>query len=63
MRACHAAGPGSIPGGTGFLGEIFRGFPSPVTQMQDVLDPKFPEYHLAIIIIDNYNHSLRTPMS
>ena len=25
MRACHAAGPGSIPIGTGFLGEVFLG--------------------------------------
>ena len=26
MRACHAAGPGSIPVGTSFLGEVFSGF-------------------------------------
>ena len=26
MRACQAAGPGSIPVGTSFLGEVFSGF-------------------------------------
>ena len=26
MHAYHAAGPGSIPGGTSFLGEVFSGF-------------------------------------
>ena len=26
MRACHAAGPRSIPVGTSFLGEVFSGF-------------------------------------
>ena len=26
MRACHAAGPDSIPVGTSFLGEVFSGF-------------------------------------
>ena len=33
MRACHTAGPGSIPVGTNFLGEDFSGFSSPVRQM------------------------------
>ena len=34
MRACHAAGPGSIPGRDRFPGwGFFRGFSSPVRQM------------------------------
>ena len=36
MCACHAAGPGSIPGRDKFLGEVFRGFSSPVWQMTGI---------------------------
>ena len=39
MRACHAAGPGSIPGRRSFLGEVFSGFSSPVRQMSGSFRP------------------------
>ena len=38
-RVCHAAGPGSIPGRDKFLGEVFRGFSSPVRQMSGSFKP------------------------
>ena len=63
MRACHAAGPGSIPGRDKFPGwGFFRGYSSPVRQMSGSFRPPwFPENHLAIIII--HHHSLRGPMT
>ena len=40
MRACHAAGPGSIPGRDRFPGwGFFRGFSSPVRQMSGGFRP------------------------
>ena len=40
MRACHAAGPGSIPGRDKFPGwGFFRGFPSPIRQMSGNFRP------------------------
>ena len=61
-RACHAAGPGSIPDRDRFFWvRFFRGFSSPVRQISKLQAPKVPEYHLAIIIITH--HSLRAPMT
>ena len=62
-RACHAAGPGLMPGrdklpGWGFFG-VFAHLQD---KCQEVLGPKVPEYHLAIIIIITH-HSLRAPMT
>ena len=43
--------------GTGFLGEVFRSFSSPVRQMSGKFRPlKVPEYHLAVVIIIPYSH-------
>ena len=43
MRACHAAGPGSIPGRDKFPGRgFFRGFSSPVRQMSGSFRPQGP---------------------
>ena len=39
MRACHAAGPGSIPGRDKFRVRFFRGFSSPVRQMSGSFRP------------------------
>ena len=39
IRACHAAGSGSIPVGTSFLAEVFRGFYSPVRRMSGSFRP------------------------
>ena len=40
MRACHATGPGSIPGRDKFSGwTFFRGFSSPVRQMSGSFSP------------------------
>ena len=40
MRACHATGPGSIPGRDKFPGwDFFRGFSSPVRQMSGSFRP------------------------
>ena len=40
MRACHAAGPGSIPGRDKFPGRgFFRGFSSPVRRMSGSFRP------------------------
>ena len=41
MRACHAAGPGSITGRDRFPG-FFRGFSSPVRKCQETLGPQGP---------------------
>ena len=61
-RACHAAGPGSIPGRDRFPGWGFFGvFPHLSDKCQEALGPKVPEYHLAIIIM--HHHSLRAPMT
>ena len=51
------------PIGTSFLGEVFRGFYSPVRQMSGSFrPPKVPDYHLVISIIIT-QHSLRAPMT
>ena len=51
------------PIGTVSWVRFFRGFSSPVRQMSGSFSPpKFPEYHLAIIIIIAH-HSLRAPMT
>ena len=57
MRACHAAGPGSIPGRDKFPGWGFsRGFSSPVKQMSGRFrsqGPRIPfghHYHLSSFI-------------
>ena len=51
-----------FPVGISFLGEVFRGFSSPVRQMSESFRPPwFPEYHLAIII--THHLSLRAPMT
>ena len=42
VRACHAAGTGRSPVGTSFLGEVFRGFSSPVRQMSGSFRPQDP---------------------
>ena len=48
MRACPAAGPGSIPGRDKF--EVFSGFfLTCKTNVRKLYAPKVPEYHLAII--------------
>ena len=49
MRACHAAGPGSIPGRDRFPGWGFFGFF--LTCKTNVRKLKVPEYHLAVVII------------
>ena len=55
MRACHAAGLGSIPVGTSFLGEVFSGFfLTCKTNVRKLWAHKVPEYHLAIIIIHHH---------
>ena len=53
MRACHAAGKGSIPGRDKFPGwGFFSGFFLTVRQISGSFRPtRFPEYHLDIIII------------
>ena len=50
MRACHAAGPGSIPGRWGFL----RGFSSPVRQMSGSFRPQGPRISFG----HHYHHQL-----
>ena len=57
MRACHAVGPGSIPGRVRFPGwGFFRGYSSPVRQMSgNFRPPKVPEYHLAVVFIIPYS--------
>ena len=58
MRACHSAGPGSIPGRDKFPGCGFFGFFSHLyDKCQEALDPKVPKYHLAVIIILSYSSS------
>ena len=59
MRACHAAGPGSIPGKDKFPGLGFsRGFSSPVRQMSGSFRPQGPRisfghhYHPSSFITD-----------
>ena len=53
MRACHAAGPGSISCPDTFLGRVFfRGFSSPVNQCQEALGPIVPR-----ISFGHHNHS------
>ena len=54
MRACHATGPGSIPVGTSFLGEVFRGFSSPVRQMSGSFRHQGPPISFG----HHYHHSL-----
>ena len=52
MRACHAAGPGWIPGRDNFLGEHIQVFSSLIRQMSGSFRPPwFPEYHLAIMYV------------
>ena len=63
VRACHAAGPGSIPGRNKFPEwGFFGGFPHLQDKCREALGPKVPEYHLAIIIIIAH-HSLRARMT
>ena len=55
MRACHAAGPGSIPGRDKFPGWGFSGFfLTCKTNIRKLYAHKVPEYHLAIIIIHHH---------
>ena len=62
MRACHAAGPASIPGRDKFLGWGFFGvFPHLYDKCREALGPKALEYLLDIIII--HHHSFRAPMT
>ena len=61
MRACHVAGPGSIPGRDKFPGlGFFEVFPHLYDKCMEALGPMVPEYHLAIIIT---HHSLRAPLT
>ena len=53
MRACRAAGPGSIPGRDKFPGWGFRGFSSPVRQMSGSFRPQGPR-----ISFGHHNHPL-----
>ena len=54
MRACHAADPGSIPGRTSFLGEVFWVFfLACKTNVRKLLDPQGPR-----ISFGRHNHSL-----
>ena len=62
MRACHAAGPCSIPGRDKFPERFFGGFfLTCKTNVMKLQAPKVPEYHLPIIII--HNHFIRAPMT
>ena len=59
MRACHAAGPGSIPDHDKFPGwGFFRGFSSPVRQMSgnfrptkspNIIWPSLSSFHLRLV--------------
>ena len=62
MRACHAAGPGSIPGRDKFPGwSFFRGFSSPVRQMSGSFrPPRSPNIiwpSLSSLIIHYWRHN------
>ena len=68
MRACHAAGPGSIPGRDNFPGWGFFGFFSPLRQMSGSFrTPRSPNIiwpSLSSSIIINYGrqlHEMWTP--